>query len=234
MGWSTIREGETVTTKTDLYRPIWETSLAARHLGAKPADVIRWVQGYPKGDRRMPPIIRRKDPADPYVNFMDFVELLYLRAMRDAGITLPRIKKAYDKLQELFGHDIYPLATHGDFYQLGRDLVIVTKDGGKLNPDSQLLFEEVVLDIGNQIKVEDKNHLPVEWWPLTQQRRVVLRPGFNGSNPSVENVPTQAVYGLYVAEKQDIGAVTNWFDISEDAVRDAIVYEEGLVKKKAA
>lgn len=180
----------------------------------------------------MPPLIRRKNPSDPYVNFMDFVELLYLRAMRKAGITFPRIKKAYDTVQDHFGHAIYPLASHGDFYQVGKSLIVAASDGTNFETDGQILLQQVVLDIGNQIKIEDG--LPMEWWPLSPERLVVLRPGFNGSNPSVENVPTQAVYGLYVAERRQVAPVANWFEITEQAVRDAVEYEEILVLAKAA
>lgn len=210
----------------DPYRPIWDTWLAARHLGAKPSDVKRWVLGYTRGGQHRPPLIKRKDPTCQHVNFMDFVELLYLKAMREAGITLPKIKQVYETIEAHFGHDIYPLARHQDFFKVGKRLLVAC-EFGKLDASSQFHLEQIVIDLGEQIRVEDGT--PVEWWPLKKHRLVVMKPGYNGSNPSADRVPTQALHGLYVAENRDIEAVADWFNVSEQAVIDAVEYEEKLL-----
>jgi len=216
-----------------VFRPLFEPSLASRYLGAETREIKRWLQGYKRGSERKKGIVVRNTDDPSAVNFMEFVELLYIKALRGKGVSFDEIRRVYQLLAEEFGYHEYAFARQKTLYVFQKRVLVDFLDQ-KLEHSGQLAFSEVVHLLGDQIKFV--NDLPREWWPLTQERTVVMTPGVCGSAPSCaeSRVTTGALYDLYKAEGRRVEPVIRWFGVSERELADAIEFEESIRNRKAA
>jgi hypothetical protein len=195
---------------------------AARLSHLSPLTVRRWLEGYDykhKGERRRSQpvsyLAKAKTDADeprthePTLDFEQLLTLMLVRAFRDRGLSLPKIKAAAAKAR-----DLYDLANpfvskqfrsdgHRIFVDLepkargrGNQLVDVLSDQQQFREIVEpSLFRDVVF-VGGRAG---------QWWPMGRDRSVVLAPSRQFGAPHITGtgVRTDVVADMVTAEGGD-------------------------------
>jgi len=212
----------------------------ASRLSRVPAPRIRrWTRGYTyvyRGEQRFspPPIgIHDEGQADePLVSFADLLEVRFLNAFREYGVSWRTIRIASEAAKELLGRH-HPFSSR-IFKTDGRTILaeILRETGDSFLLDlvrSQYEFEKIVSPfLFAGIEYNDLSE-PHRWWPLGDSRSVVVDPerAFGAPIVNAEGVPTQVLYNAYNAE-QAFEFVAGWFEVSLESVKDAVAFEHSL------
>ena len=182
----------------------------------------------------MPAIIGREpDFAEsPVLTFADLIEIRFLEAFRQNGVSARALRIASHRAKELLGRH-HPFSTQ-IFKSDGRTILAeITKEAGdKVLFDivsKQYVFEKVIasyLYIGldfNELKE------PARWWPLGKNRSVVIDPrrAFGAPIVARTGVPTKILNSAVNAE-QSLEFVAKWYSVNIDEVTDAVQFETKL------
>ena len=212
---------------------------ASRLTGVSPARIRRWIKGYTykvgESTRESNPVWRTQLPIiDDTValGFQDLMEVRFIDAFREHGVSWGRIRLAAQRAQSLFKYD-HPFSMRR-FQTDGRTIFAEIADGSREMAlldliKSQYAFKRVVspsLVAGLEFSSNDS---VVRWWPMGKSSSIVLDPqrGFGQPIDSKFGVPTVNLSNAYLAEKS-YDKVARWYDVSEKAVRDAVKYERKL------
>jgi uncharacterized protein (DUF433 family) len=182
----------------------------------------------------MPPIIGREpDPGEyPVLTFADLIEIRFLDAFRQKGVSTKALRIASQRAKELLGRH-HPFSTQ-IFKSNGRTILAeITKEtGDRALLDilrDQFVFETVIasylyagLDF-NELKE------PARWWPLGKDRTVVIDPRHAFGAPIIARtgVPTKILNSAVNAE-QSVEFVAKWYGVEIDEVTDAVHFETKL------
>ena len=216
---------------------------AARLLKVPTAKLRRWAKGYTfrSGDTagKSPPVISRQlaDYADalgqPVLTFRDLIELQFVAYFSGEGVHLRTIRKAADKAAALFGTD-HPFGSAG-FATDGRDIFAVMREEGSPGDQAhvqqlvlcQFVFDSMVVPTFRKLELEDRQ--AGRYWPLGPDRGVVLDPRRRFGKPidSGSGVPTFVLYQA-TQSGESRSAIAKWYDVPEQAITDAVDYEEWL------
>ena len=211
---------------------IAEASLLA---GVDRHRISRWTRGYTftyLGTRQsMPAIIGREaDSAEtPILKFADLMEIRFLDAFRQNGVSTKALRIAAQRAKELLGRH-HPFSSQ-IFKSDGRIILAeITKEtGDKVFLDivnDQYVFEKVIasylysgLDF-NELKE------PARWWPMGKDRAVVIDPRRSFGAPIVAKagIPTKILNSAVNAEKS-IEFVAKWYGVEVTEVMDAVQFE---------
>jgi uncharacterized protein (DUF433 family) len=179
-----------------------------------------------------PPVVGAELPAllgAPALDFADLLEVLFLHAFRDKGVSWKAIRIASERAKEVLGaqhpfsHRRFSTDGHTILAELAREeedpvLLDLVRDQYELDRMiGQYLFGEV------DFAADDTPRL---WFPLGRGRDVVIDPGRALGAPIVRSagIPT-AVLSMAVEAEGSIGLVAEMFEIDVTAVRDAVAYE---------
>jgi uncharacterized protein (DUF433 family) len=205
-----------------------------------PRDTIRrWTQGYSypyRGERRSsPPLIATDTPkvdGIPVLSFADIMEVRFLDAFRRHGVSPRAIRVASFRAQELLGRP-RPFSTK-IFKTDGRTIMaeLVRGTGDPMLLDlvrDQFQFSKIVgpyLYFG--IQFNDLKE-PQRWWPLGEDRGVVVDPNRSFGAPIVNDtgIQTTILFAGFKAEGS-LDFVSEWYRVPISAVEDAIEFEESL------
>jgi uncharacterized protein (DUF433 family) len=179
----------------------------------------------------MPAIIGGEpEPAgSPIITFADLIEIRFLDAFRQNGVSTKALRIAAQRAKELLGRH-HPFSTQ-IFKSDGRTILAeITKEtGDKVFLDivnDQYVFEKVIasylysgLDF-NELKE------PARWWPMGKDRAVVIDPRRSFGAPIVAKagIPTKILKSAVDAEKS-IEFVAKWYGAEIDEVMDAVKFE---------
>ena len=179
----------------------------------------------------MPPIIGREpDPGEsPVLTFADLIEIRFLDAFRQKGVSTKALRIASQRAKELLGRH-HPFSTQ-IFMSDGRTILAeITKEtGDKALLDilrDQFVFEKV---IGSYLYSGlDFNELkePARWWPIGKDRAVVIDPrrAFGAPIIAKSGVPTKILNSAINAEKS-VEFIAKWYGVAIDEVMDAVKFE---------
>jgi uncharacterized protein (DUF433 family) len=217
------------------------TPAEVSHLLVIPVSTVhRWLEGYSYPLARhfrakKPPVFV---PALPRVEgrlaltFLDLVQLRVVRAFREAGVPLQRIRVAGEVAGDLFGTS-HPLA-HLRFKTEGRSVWSdVAAAGGRhvvnLSAAGQHAFPEVVAESLKEVSYATEPGLADRWYAAGPGGGVVLDPEIAFGAPVLvdSNVPTAAVWSQAQSEP-DVHRLASWFRLDVRQVQDAIRFEERL------
>jgi uncharacterized protein (DUF433 family) len=215
---------------------IYTAREASRLTGLSVSRIKRWISGYSYrrgGDvRKSPPVIVRPSEDGPTLAFLDLIEILFVNAFLEHGISMRKIRLASAEAVDLF-HTDHPFAvnrfeTDGNviFARLtakkSRKKHIVEVVGG------QSVFDRVVSPYLKQIEYRSTGDA-ARWWPLGKKRPVLLDPtiAFGAPVTKTAHVPTFAI-GSAVAAGQTPTEVAKWYDIPLKDVRAAMTLEQQL------
>ncbi len=192
-----------------------------------PARTLRsWVDGYKRaGDepaRAYPPILDRDGAQPGLMTFGDLIEMHLVRQFTKAGVKLKEIRDAAKRLREAWGTP-YPFACR-QIQTDGIQLLLASGEHFVRVANCQQVFA-FVKDFFKDLEVDDSG-MATLWRPLGSQRLVALDPqrSFGAPIDIRSGVRTEVLYKSYLAE-EDIDEVADWYEVSPDAVRDAIEFE---------
>lgn len=204
--------------------------------GLSPSRVTRWVSGYSfrRGEtvRQSGPLIVRNSDHGPSLTFLDLVEVLFVRAFLEHGVTMKTIRTAAAKAVDLFKTH-HPFAVKR-FETDGRAVFARLIQGDPPTEqvmnvvDGQAVFPEVVCRYLKQLDYDVAGEA-ARWWPLGKTEPVVVDPNVSFGVPVTTEgyVPTQSVFGALRAGETE-QSVANWYGISIDEVRAAEKFEQRL------
>jgi uncharacterized protein (DUF433 family) len=216
---------------------VYSIPQAARLSGVPSQRIRRWVRGYSyayKEERRESPALWRPQlpPIDDslVLGFRDLMEIRFVDAFLDAGVSWPLIRRAAAKAADLF-NTTHPFSQER-FKTDGRSVFIeaVDESGRTAIWDlvrDQMAFQKIIAPFLRGIDFEADE--PVRWWPSGGKRKVVVDPTRSFGRPilAAHGIPTEVIYAAYLAE-QTTAVIASWFEIPEAAVVAAVDFEESL------
>jgi uncharacterized protein (DUF433 family) len=199
--------------------------------------IRRWLTGYVyrSHDRLLEsaPLWTPQVPrfgSEPEMGFRDLMELRFVDAFVQKGLSLQAVRRALAKARALFG-DERPLSTQR-FRTDGR--AIFLEIAGEIDDPllfdlkkDQYLFHRIVAPSFKDIDFEDG--VPVRWWPMSSSKGIVLDPKRCFGKPIVGDftVPTSALSDAYKVSRS-FKTVAGDYQVSERAVREAVRFEGQL------
>jgi uncharacterized protein (DUF433 family) len=217
-----------------LERPVYGVAEAAGLLGLRTDRVRAWLDGYRRGGVSYPAVIRLAPTNDEIVTWGEFVELGYLREYRRSGVPLQRLRPVIDELRRAFGTP-YPLATVRPFV-LDRELVLEVQDrldipaaiAIVIRSGQQVMLTEVASRFFRKAVFDDKGDLSVtRLHPAGAASPVTIDPLVRFGLPAVDGVATERLWELFDAG-ETVEQIESGYDLTGEAVRAAIAYEEQL------
>jgi len=214
---------------------------ACRLTGVSVQNLRRWARGYNylyRGrERHSPPIIGtgldQRGP-EPILEFRDIVEARFLSAFRRFGVSWSVIRRVAARVHDVL-KQTHPFATKL-FRTDGRTILLelVSRD----ETDHRLVdllhdqyeWERVVKAYLVEERVEfSAAEEPIRWWPLGDDRHVVVDPARAFGAPIVPHEGVQTyLLAKAVGVEGDVDFVAHWYVVKPEAVRDAVAFENGL------
>lgn len=205
----------------------------------------RWIDGYDRGAKSYPPVVREERQFDDVATWGEFVECRLLAEYRTAGVTLQRMRPAVERLRELTNSP-YPLASAQLWVAPeGRELVARVQDEvGLARPLSLVLRTgQTVLDWSVRASTFERSVAwssddaataePLFITPDPQVPLVVVDPRRGYGDPVIRgrNVTTEVVREL-VRAGESVDGVAEAYELTRAEVEAALAYELG--KKQSA
>ena len=218
---------------------IYTVPEAHKLTGVSRERIRRWLRGYRSNLRKKnysPLWVSQLPVIDNKValGFLDLIEVKFVGAFLDKGVSWPMIHKVREKAGKLFPELTHPFCTK-QFVTDGRQVFIdVLKETGEnclLDiAGDQHVFSEITKPFLKQLEFRDGTILE-RWWPLGIDHHVVLDPRKNFGQPTMadEGVATQVLAQSFRANGS-YEEVARWFEISPQAVREAVGYEQSLAE----
>jgi uncharacterized protein (DUF433 family) len=111
-----------------LDRPTYGLAQVDRILSLRGGTARRWIDGYTRGAKEYPPVVRDRSTGDQIVTWGEFVETRLLAEYRDAGVPIIHMRPAIEALRKELGV-AYPLASARTWLDVhGRELVRKVQD----------------------------------------------------------------------------------------------------------
>lgn len=208
---------------------------AALYTGISAKDIRRWMFGYTSHG------VEHAGLWTPELSFVeenllgfhDLLEIRFVHAFRQHGVSLQAIRSASIQAREMFDQQ-YPF-TCKRFQTDGRDIFATVMDetGDEALLDlvkRQWAFKQVIkpslyegIDYASEGSAQ-------RWYPLKRNKAVVLDPARNFGKPILTSagIDTSAIYQSYQAEGQDAKRVAIIFEITTAAVDAAVAYEHRI------
>jgi uncharacterized protein (DUF433 family) len=211
---------------------LYTVPMAAKILGANGSKIHSWIDGYPNSDAE--PIIHRQLPpinGKTVLGFLDLMEARFVRHFDHLGLSPQFIRRVADKLRQRHNAD-HPFATNKRFRTDGKTIIMETmtdEDRHFLNLRNDHFEMETLIEPSLFASVLYADDLAYRWHPVRGLPRVALDPKYAFGRPVIENawVPTDTLYSAFQAEGS-VASVAEDFDIDQDAVEQAVAYEERL------
>lgn len=212
---------------------------ASRLTGVSPSRIRRWLKGYTfdydGNQHESPPVWQGQmlsTEGSLALGFLDLMEIRFIDAFREHGVSWKTIRLAAERARELF-NQTHPFCTKR-FKTDGRDIFaeVIHETGESDLLDvvkSQYAFKRILEPYLYKGLEFDEHENLVRWRPLGKRSRIVIDPQRSFGQPVVEKegVPTTVLAQAYRAEKA-IDRVARWYDVDRRSVREAIQYEENL------
>lgn len=212
---------------------------AARLLNiAQPSKIVGWLHGH-RGRGRGPIIQRQYQPIEgaQELGFLDLIEVRFVEHFRKQGVSLQALRKAAEFAREQWKQQ-HPFATYNTKYVTDRVEVFSktardVHDSLLLNLVTKQYEMYVVLEevLAKGVEFDPASGLAREWRPKQAEfPDVVVSPLIAYGQPAIVpyGVPTFALYNTWKAENGNYGATSDWHEIDERLVRQAVEFELGL------
>lgn len=208
---------------------------ASIYTGIPSKDIRRWMFGYSASGVKHPGLWTPETavPDEDVLGFHDLLEIRFVHAFRQHGVSLQAIRSASLQAKEMFDQP-YPF-TCKRFQTDGRDIfaTVLDETGDEALLDlikRQYAFSQVIkpslyegIDYSGQGSAQ-------RWYPLKRSKSVVLDPTRNFGKPilSSTGIDTSAIYQAYLAEGKNTKRVAALYEISTAAAEAAVFYEHGI------
>jgi uncharacterized protein (DUF433 family) len=219
-----------------LERPLYGLAQVDRILGLHGGTARRWVEGYTRGGKSYPPVIREAPTGSEIVTWGEFVETRLLAEYRHAGVPLIKMRPAIEVLREELGTP-YPLASARTWLGVeGRELVRRVQEEVKLDRPLAL----VVVRTGQSVLEwsvpaenfrrsvvwtgKDEDAEPRALHPVRDLTEVVIDPLRGFGEPVVRGVRTEII-GELVRAGDSPDMIAELYDLPRPQVDAAVRYE---------
>src|SRR6266545_1796890 len=200
----------------------WLTGAAVKSRGAKRSSAPVWEHQI------------KSSSGEMLLSFRDLLEVRFIDTFRRHGVSWNTIRLAAELAAEIV-EDSHPFSTRRlktDGRSIFADIVQETGEESLLDlAKSQYELKSVVDPfLFEGLEFSKIQGVPVRWWPLGRDRRVVIDPERSFGQPIVtpESVPTAILAKAVKAEQGSIDAVSRWYMVDPQAVRDAVEFEGKL------
>lgn len=227
---------------TGIYTP----GEAAVLLHSDPATIRRWAFGYarnrPLGKARHPAILLRNElpvvEGEHALSFVELVELLYVRAFVELGISWREIWEGARILARMF-HTQHPFALRQLYYDPKQLYALLEESDGsegivRLTGHGQNEIPDLVRQYLDQLDF-DVNDVATRWWPMGKEAGVVVDPLHSFGAPVVEEIGmrTDVLAAAYLAERDQFGdraleRVAWTYEIETKHVESALSFRKWL------
>jgi uncharacterized protein (DUF433 family) len=211
------------------------------YLGLPAGTSRRWIDGYGRGGRFYPPVIRSERSGEESVTWGEFVETSLLAGYRSRGVSLQRLRPAVQLLRTEFS-TAYPLAFAAPYLDVaGRELVRRVQDETGVERALQL----VVVRSGQLVLAQPAQAF-ADRAEFTGDGRAVAALGTAGDTPDVRidplrqtgqpvvrSVPT-AVLAEGFRAGESVEVLADLYDLAVGQVLQAIRFEMRTAQARAA
>lgn len=214
-----------------LARPVYGMAQVDWILRLRPGTARRWIDGYERGLKKYPPVVRLESTGDELVTWGEFTEARHLSEFRTDGVSMGRMRPAVERLREIFNTQ-YPLAQARPWLEeQGRELVLKVQEDVGL--EKQLLLvvvrnDQLALSLPTRQFVDSVDFAGTDivqrMHPLPDLDQVWLDPLRQFGDPVVRSVPT-SVIAEQVRAGDDAATIAELYELSEAEVWQAIRYE---------
>lgn len=218
--------------------PIYYSSEVARFVKITPSRVNRWLKGYHYlYEYRIinkPPVIlksQKEESFESYASFFDLIELLFIKQFLDYGISLQKLRMAFDEAKDILG---VSHLVHQVFFTDGSNICIKVKKKGdailQLLSGGQWAIKDIIIELAHQIDFDRATRLARRWYPPEGKNLVILDPLYSFGKPIILNkgITTENIYDLYIAEGKKSSIVCRWFNLTEKELEAAINFQSHL------
>ena len=211
-----------------LYLPAYRVSDAARYARTATGTVSYWHRR--GGD--LGPALPEREKRRP-LSYMQLVEVAFVAFFRNLNVSLQRIRRARQYAAQNLNSE-YPFVeyrwkTEGFHLLMDFDQFEETSDFNVIVADigGQLAWEQLMADKFAEFDYErlTDEYWALRWHPAGRQSRVVIDPRIAFGAPMVEGLPTWVIKGRWRAQ-EDVEEIMGDFDISHEAIVDALRFEE--------
>jgi len=218
--------------------PMYTPADASRLVGLTSSRVHRWLNGYQflvgqpskRRVRRQSPVVKRDENDSVLVSFLDLMELRFISAFLDHGISLQKVRRALTEASNLYpGH--HPFARR-IFYTDGREIYVRATEGKKINllqlcSGGQWVIPEIILEYANQMDFSPATEFAERWYPLGRTGHVVVDPRLAYGAPVIvgRTVKTENIFDLFIAQGKQSKSVVAWYGLTDDEVEAAVRFE---------
>ncbi|UOV02882.1 DUF433 domain-containing protein [Pseudoxanthomonas mexicana] len=210
---------------------------AARFIGAKPRELRRWALGYShksrNGDAAFSSPLWQTQLASTDiegVGFKDLIELRFVHAFRDEGVSMQVIRRTLQVARDRFSAP-YPFTCkrfRTDGKRIFMEVVEETGDESLVDVERQQNVIQKVIGPSLREGVElDMQGEAARWFPLRGSRAIVFDPARKFGQPILAefDVPTIAIVDAVRAEDGNERRVAKLYDLPLAAVRKAVEFE---------
>ncbi len=222
-----------------LNRPLYGMAEVDALIGLTSGTARRWIDGYTRGERCYPPLIRPEPTHDQIATWGEFVETRLISEYRDEGIRVGRLRDVIAALRSIFNTQ-HPPAHARPFLEIeGREIVLRVQEQVELAEELRLVVRsgQTILVAPEVRRFQDVT----TYCPTTQEatriklhNTVVLDPDYASGRPVIADRPLRAETlaeahrtGLTPADIAEMWAV----DVA--SVRDAIHWTSQQAHKVA-
>ena len=212
---------------------LYTTAEASRLAHIPARRISRWLLGYKHTNGESPPLWTPGLPrvgGNLEISFLDLMELRFVQAFLEAGVSLVTIRSALERARRVFKVE-RPFATRR-FRTDGRRIFLDVQDQVQdarlidLNR-SQYAFRDLVAPSFKGLEFDADR--VVRWRPWVERSMIVVDPRRSFGAPIIDGsgVPTRALLDAYRVAKS-FRVVAADFETTERAVRNAVAFEERL------
>lgn len=223
--------------------PMYPAAMVARLVGVKPTRVRRWLKGYdytyisgPEGEKHFghqeSVISREEVVSSSYASFLDLIDLLFVKKFLDYGLSLQKIRKAFDEAQELIGGHHF---AQRKFFTDGKNIYLQVRDDAdalmELLSGGQWVIAPVIKHLAHQIVFDSITGFARQWYPWGKKGLIVLDPKISFGRPILKGrgVATDNIYDYYLGEGNNLNQVCEWMDLKNEEAKAAIDFEQQLL-----
>jgi uncharacterized protein (DUF433 family) len=216
---------------------VYTVPQASRLTRVSSARIRRWLRGYEfarkDGRGRSAPVWRAQLPkVDDTIalGFLDLMEVRFVDAFLEAGLSLKKIRRAAKLATELVGRD-HPFSTQKfrtDGKRIFAEIEHDDRKGDKSLYDLEQhqfgIYEVIVPSLLEGVEFDDEGQA-TRWRPDRTSPLVIIDPQRQFGQPIVEGGVQTAVLADAVRAEGSVDAVARWYEIPREAVEQAIRFE---------
>ena len=205
---------------------------AARLTRLRTQRVREWFRGRDSQSRIFKPVFQSDYPVlheDFAISFLDLIELFIGGKLRDAGISLPKLRRNYNELRRDFGD--LPCCTR-QIYVSEKQIFTrgLNDEDGKSVIEAitrQHYFEQIIRPFLEKIVYDDVTTRAARW---NIAPFVMVDPAIRFGRPTVEGtgIATSTLSRAFHANWEDARYVASWFGVEENQVMAAVNFEGEL------